>query len=86
MRVSGALVVPSTTPPKVIVDADIDAGATPVPVSATACGLFDASSAMVSDQAGTAPRAVGVRVMPIVQFAPAPNEPGFGQVVEEARA
>ncbi len=50
-------------------------GATPVPVSVTNCGLLPALSVMVSAPV-TAPSADGANLTPIVQFAPAFNDPG----------
>jgi len=81
-----ALVVLTGTSPKPTDEGDSAVGSEPVAFSGTRLGLFEALVSIVRFPAGTAPRAVGVRVMPIVQLAPAASEPGLGQVVDGSRA
>src|SRR5262249_36937919 len=54
----------------------VAAGAVPVPASANVCGLFEASSVIVTNEA-RAPVAVGLKVMPIVQLRVALREPAL---------
>src|ERR1700722_7436965 len=67
LTVKSVLVVPSTTLPKFTAVGESAVGAMPVPVSATVRGLFDALVVIVSEPAGTAPKAVGVRVTEMLQ-------------------
>jgi hypothetical protein len=76
-----ALVEPTATLPKFTEVGNTDVGAIPVPLSARVFGLFEASVAMLSDSAGTAPKAVGESVREILQLAPAARV--VPQVVEE---
>ena len=69
-----ALVSSTATSPKFNDVGETVVGSTPFPLSATICGLLDALSLMVSVPAGWAPNAVGVRVTPMMQLAPAANE------------
>jgi hypothetical protein len=66
-----ALAVVTSWPAKFrLVGASVTAGAVPVPVSATLCGLPRALSVMVTD-ALRFPVALGLKVTLIMQFAPA---------------
>jgi len=58
----------------------------PVPVRLPVSGLLGALVVTVSEPAAIAPRAVGVRVIPIVQLVRPPSEPWLGHVVDGARA
>jgi hypothetical protein len=64
------LVVPTVTPEKLIELAESVTGALPVPVRLTACGLSGELSLNVNVPAA-APTAVGEKVTPTVQLAPA---------------
>jgi hypothetical protein len=83
-----ALVVPSNCAVKVNFSeaGNIATGAIPFPDSVTFCGLLLALVVMVTEPAGWVPRALGVRVRPIVQLAPgvplAVRLPELGHVVE----
>jgi len=68
-----ALVVPTTSLPKLIDVADSVVGATPQPNKLAVSGLFVALVLTVSDPAGSAPRAVGVNVIEMVQLELAPS-------------
>jgi hypothetical protein len=81
-----ALVWLSGTFPKAIEAADKAVGLTPVPLNATVCGLLVELLVMVSEPAGCAPKAVGLRVMPILQVAPALSEPELGHGADAAAA
>jgi hypothetical protein len=80
------LVVPTTTLPKASEVAETELDAVPVPVRAAVTGLFVALEVTVSDDAGTAPKAVGVNLRAILQVAPAASEPGLAHVVEGSNA
>jgi hypothetical protein len=69
-----ALVVPTTTLPKLSGDGETVVGAMLVPVNVTASGLFDALLPMVNEPPVRGPRAEGVQVSEMVQFAPAASE------------
>jgi len=74
------LVVPTTTLPKAIEVADTETVETPVPVKAAVSGLLVAVVVTVSEEAGTAPRAVGVNVIEILHD---PPEAAIGVEVEQ---
>ncbi len=59
---------------------------TPEPTMVTNWGLAGALLRICSVPAGCAPSAVGVKVRPMVQLAPAASVPGFGHVVDGATA
>ena len=80
----GALVVPTCCWPKPrLVGASVTAGAvaTPVPLSATVCGVPGALSAMLTE-AVRDPAAVGVKVAEMVQLFPGASVAGLsGQLL-----
>ena len=65
------LILPTATVPRFRLLDESVTGVMPVPVKLTVCGLFAALSVMVNAPV-TAPRAVGEKVTPRVQVAPAP--------------
>jgi len=80
------LVVFTVTLPKSTVLADSVTGATPVPESAENCGLLVAVSITVICPPAVAPSVVGLKSIPIMQFAPPASvpvttPPEIGQVV-----
>jgi hypothetical protein len=81
-----ALALPTITLPK-FSDVTVNpVGGTAFPLSAIVVVGLLAVVLMVSVSAGCAPKAVGLRVTPMVQLAPAANAPGFAHVVDGAVA
>ena len=76
-----ALAVFTTTFPKLTNGTCVAVGLTPVPLSVTASGLFEAFEAMLNVPAGAGPTAEGVRVSEMEQFELAARV--LPQVVEE---
>lgn len=70
VTVFAALAVPVCSLPKASVLGETVTGIIPVPFSVTVCGLVLAVSLMVSDEAGAAPVATGLKVSMTVQLAP----------------
>jgi len=80
--VQTVLSVPTTTSPKFIDAIDNAVAFTPVPLSVTVVVGLLAVVLMVSVSAGCVPKAIGLRVRPMAQLAPAANAPGLAHVVD----
>ena len=73
-KMKGVLVVPTTRLANVTLGGEIVTGQDPVPLRLTVCGLFAAASVNVSAPVRV-PAAVGEKVTPILQLAPAATLP-----------
>ena len=71
--------------PKASEEGDASDWTTPFPLNATVLGLLGELLVMVSVPAGWAPSAVGLRLMPMLQLAPAASEAPHGDVAAVGR-